>query len=176
MNTTQSAGRWITSIRDVSAAASMAGFLLAWPLVTLYIAVAWVLVDATCRATGDAAERLYFLGAIMLYVYPLVLLLKIGVSYVAIGMAAISLRPLPMLIAVVTWLSLNGHLPSGIVPWAELRDWTNPVLYSALTILAAFLSWMRAFTKQVSSPNAPSQRFRAICSYRTREDKNGSGT
>lgn len=151
----------------------MAAFLFAWPLVTLYIAIAWLMIDAAYSATGNTAESLYALGAIMLYVYPLIVWLKIKVSYLAIGMAAISLRPPAMLIAVVTWLSLNGHNPTGIVPMDGL-GWTDPVLYSTLTILAAFLSWMRASTEHASSTTSPLQRFRAMFSHQTPENRNGS--
>lgn len=144
-------------LRGISANISLAAFLLVWPFVTSYVTVAWFLVDETAASHGVVAERLYFLGAFMLYAYPLVVMLKVGASYAAIAMALLSARLLPILLAAVTWLSLKGLFPIGIVGWDGKAGWRDAVLYSTLTILATALSVRtRPWGNQVYSINAPS--------------------
>lgn len=147
-------------IRGISTNISLAAFLLAWPFVTSYVAVAWFLVDETAASQGVVAERLYFLGAFMLYAYPLVVI-KVGASYAAIAVAVLSARLLPVLLAAVTWLSLKGLLPTGIVGWDGKAGWRDAVLYSILTILATALAVRtRPRGNQVCSINAPSRNSR----------------
>lgn len=157
-------------LRNLSGKASLTAFLFAWPFVTLYVAAAWFMVDEARGNSGDAAGRLYFLGAFMLYVYPLILWLKVKVSYAAIGAAALSMRVLPVLVAVVTWLAVNGALPTGIVTWDGKSDWADAILYSAFTTLAALLFWMRASKNQASLFNVPRQHY----DHPTQENQNGT--
>jgi hypothetical protein len=152
---------WIDLLRNFSGKASLIGFLFAWPFVTLYIASAWFLVVETTKAGGSAAGCLYFFGAFMLYAYPLVLWLKIKVSYGAIGVAMISVRLSPILVAVVTWLSLKGALPTGIVAWDGTSDWADALFYSALTILAVLLFMRTQAPECGHRPRDPEKRERS---------------
>ncbi|HKB59403.1 MAG TPA: hypothetical protein VKC56_05075 [Gallionellaceae bacterium] len=150
-------------LRGMFANAAFAGFLFAWPFVTLYVMAAWFLMDEAAAVKGNGAERLYFLGALMLYLYPLLLWLKIKISFAAVGMAAFSVRPLPILVAAVTWLALKGLLPTGVVGLDGRQNLKEAVLYSAVTILATLLFRMGKSAARISHAthrhNAPALRL-----------------
>jgi hypothetical protein len=128
---------------------SIISFLLMWPLTTFYIATARSLMEiAVSMGPNDSAwSNLGTLGMLMLFVYPLVMVCMLGSYYMGIALAIASLRPLPILLAAIAWLAFNDFLPRGVVGYEVTPDWTYPLLYSALVILVATLSWMRGYKK-----------------------------
>lgn len=130
-------------LRNIAARASLGWFLFAWPFVTFFTAAAWFMVDETSGARGAVAERVYLLGALMLFVYPLLVWLKVKLSWLAMAAAAISAHPLPILVAAITCMSIKGLIATGIVGWDGTSGRSDAMLYSALTILAALLFRIR---------------------------------
>lgn len=158
--------RW-NFIRRMLANFSLAAFLFAWPFITAYIGLAWFLVNETSTSKGNVAECLYFLGSLLLYVYPLVVWLKVKVAYAATVTAVLSARPLPILLAAVTWLSLDGLLPTGIIAWDGESGWGDAMRYSVLAILVSALA---ARTRASSSSfNALSQNAQSHATYPRKE-------
>lgn len=138
----------IATFRKVCEMAAVVLFFLYWPVANLY----WVVCAASGlagKAVGSNAigEALGVVSVLMAFMVPIWALTVIGIYHLAAAFAMASFRPLPLMLFLVAFLGWERYIPNGhlgIVDvsmlWdGEHGDWSYPLSYSVLAILAGIL-------------------------------------
>lgn len=140
--------RRVFRMRMVSEIGAALAFVCFWPLANGYWVLCWAaVITAKQIGPGSVADVLAVEAVLLAFCVPLWVITVWMLYYLAIGLAVASLRPLPLVLALVAWLQFEGKIPKGHVSLGEVNNliqggqisWHYPLLYSLLAILCSAL-------------------------------------
>ena len=140
--------RIVFSIQDGSQLGALLMFLLYWPIANLY----WIVTAALMILGKEIGSNAYaiwnpiVIAGLMMFAMPLWAIGVFVTYYLALALSVISMRPIPLLLSGVAWLSLHGFIPGGHLTTGNVVlllkgevSWLHPLLYSGVTLLGSFL-------------------------------------